>query len=144
MTNLPPIVVDTREQKPYKFYSQDVIRRKLDTGDYSVDGYENIIAVERKSLSDYLQSITHERRRFEREVERGSNMERFEVIIEASEQEVRDGDYYPDVPPLSAINTAKAWSRNDRYGVPFRWAGGRREAKASTIDKLTDWYEELR
>lgn len=144
MTDLPSIIIDTREQKPYKFYGQQVIRKKLNTGDYSVEGYEDLFAVERKSLPDYIQSISHERKRFEREIQRATDMEFFEVIIEASEQEVRDGDYYANVPPLSAINTARAWSRKDRYGIPFTWAGGRREAKSLTLDRLEDWHRELR
>lgn len=134
------IIIDTREQKPYSFYGMDVIHRKLDTGDYSIDGYEDVFTVERKSLDDYLQSITHERTRFEDEVERGSLMREFEVVIEADEQTVRDGDYYPNVAPLAAINTANAWE--DRYGTPFHWAKNRASAKALTLQKLQEWFED--
>lgn len=142
--NLPPIVIDTREKKNYNFYGHEVVFRKLDTGDYSIQGYEDLFAVERKSLPDYLQSISHERERFEREIQRGTDMAFFEVVIEASEEEVRNGEYYANVPPLSAINTAKAWSRSDRYNIPFTWAGGRREAKALVLSRLEDWHSKLR
>lgn len=135
------IVVDTREKKPYSFYGRDVVRKKMDTGDYSIEGYEDTFAIERKSLDDYLRSITHERERFEAEVQRGSAMEEFEVVIEASEEEVRQGNYYRDIPPLSAINTATAWSREDRYNVPFHWAGDRAKAKALSLSLLDDWAE---
>lgn len=133
------IIIDTREQLPYSFYGNDVIRKKLDTGDYSIEGFEDTFAVERKSLSDYLKSITHERDRFEREVKRGEKMEEFEVVIEATEEEVRQGNYYSNVAPLSAINTASAWE--DRYNVPFHWAKDRATSKALTMSLLDQWKE---
>jgi len=43
------LLVDTREKKPWKikgFYSK---RLKLDTGDYTIEGYEKIIRIERKA-----------------------------------------------------------------------------------------------
>ena len=135
------IVIDTRERKPYKFYGQDVVRKKLDTGDYSIEGFEDVFAVERKAKPDYLRSISHTRENFEHEVQRGSKMDEFEVVVEASEEEIRAGDYRAEVPPLSAINTAKAWSRSDRYDVPFTWAGSRAAGKALTLTKLKEWYE---
>lgn len=136
------IVIDTREKLPYSFYDQDVIRKKLDTGDYSIEGFEDTFAVERKSLSDYLGSITHDRDRFEREIQRGTEMAHFEVVIEADKETVKRGEYYPDVPPMSAINTAKAWSRPDRYDIPFHWAGDRKSAKALTMDLIRDWEQD--
>lgn len=140
--SMPPIVIDTREKKPYSFYDMNVVRRKMDTGDYSIEGFEDVFAIERKSLDDYLLSITHERDRFEREVERGSKMDEFEVVIESSESKVRAGNFRRDVAPLAAINTAKSWSRADNYAVRFVWAGGRSEAKARTLNKLQKWYGE--
>jgi len=135
------IVIDTREKLPYSFYDRDVVRKGLKTGDYSIEGYEHVFAVERKSLDDYLQSITHHRDRFEREVQRGAEMAEFEVVIEADEEEVRKGNYRRDVAPLAAINTASAWSRPDRYNVPFHWAKNRAAAKALTLTKLDQWAE---
>lgn len=138
--NLPPIIIDTREQKGYSFYGGDVIRKKLDTGDYSIEGYEDVFVTERKSLDDYLRSISHDRDRFKREVKRGSDMEEFTVIIEADEDYVRSGDYRREVAPMSAINTAEAWG--NRHDVEFIWAGTRSKAKAKTVDKLEEWYED--
>ena len=39
-------------------------RGKLDAGDYSVDGYENVVAVERKSLADFVHTVIHDFDRF--------------------------------------------------------------------------------
>jgi len=43
------VVVDTREQEPYAFESgcTEVVRRALPAGDYSVEGHEDSVAVER-------------------------------------------------------------------------------------------------
>ena len=50
------IVIDTREQTPWTFPKEkkpvETIRKKLDVGDYSVEGYEHLITIERKSLND--------------------------------------------------------------------------------------------
>jgi len=51
----PIIVVDTREQRAYTFPESrvgGVVQAALPAGDYSVQGFETQIAIERKSLSD--------------------------------------------------------------------------------------------
>jgi hypothetical protein len=61
------ILVDTREQYPYRFSGQQVhaVRRALPSGDYavSVDG-RLVAAVERKSLPDLVGSLTNGSLRF--------------------------------------------------------------------------------
>ena len=42
------IIIDTREQQPWTFEHYTTANRKLDTGDYSVEGLENLLAIERK------------------------------------------------------------------------------------------------
>lgn len=92
---LPRIIVDTREQTPWGFggftvrqKGQDIpveictVSRRLKTGDYSLEGYEDRIAIERKTVKDIVQTITHHRDRFVRELERGDELEQFVVIIE--------------------------------------------------------------
>lgn len=57
------LVIDTREQQPL-FSGRDDIpveHRVLHDGDYSVSGYETLIIVERKKLSDFLSYIGKER-----------------------------------------------------------------------------------
>lgn len=64
MTNYPDftIIVDTREQQPWKFKYQATASRKLDTGDYSIEGLENILCIERKkSVSEIANNITEKR-----------------------------------------------------------------------------------
>jgi ERCC4-type nuclease len=61
----PLIIVDTREQKPFRFSSRvETIVRKLQTGDYSLAGYEDIVTIERKSLADFTQTVTRDHDRW--------------------------------------------------------------------------------
>jgi hypothetical protein len=61
------ILVDTREQYPYRFTSQQVrtVKRALPCGDYgiSVDG-RFVAAVERKSLADLISSLSNGKLRY--------------------------------------------------------------------------------
>lgn len=56
------VIIDTREQQPWEFDRVAYANRKLDTGDYSVEGYENLLCVERKkSVSEIAINITEKR-----------------------------------------------------------------------------------
>jgi DNA excision repair protein ERCC-4 len=52
------VVVDTREQEPYGFDSESIasIRKALPAGDYSIEGFETRVAVERKSMAAHQKS----------------------------------------------------------------------------------------
>ncbi len=80
------IIVDTREQLPYKFnnYSVEIISQKLDTGDYSLFGLEDYISIERKMRNDFLLSITHDRERFFKELERMTSFKHRFIVVESS------------------------------------------------------------
>ena len=71
---LPVLVTDTREQRPLVFEHLDSIPETLQTGDYSIKGFIDCFSVERKSISDLLNSLTRERKRFEKELHRLSGI----------------------------------------------------------------------
>jgi hypothetical protein len=61
------ILVDAHERYPYKFDNQQAsaVRRALPCGDYAVEDDERVVAaVERKSLSDLISSLTSGRLRY--------------------------------------------------------------------------------
>jgi hypothetical protein len=72
------ITIDTREQKPIKLSNGKVISEKLDFGDYSCDG---ILAVERKSLSDLVSTLSSGFDRFNREIERAKLANGYIVVV---------------------------------------------------------------
>jgi ERCC4-type nuclease len=66
----PVIVVDSREQNALPFAHFPTECATLYTGDYSARGLEGSFCIERKSLADLAGSLTHDRDRFTRELER--------------------------------------------------------------------------
>ena len=56
------IIIDTREQQPWTFEHYTTASRKLDTGDYSIEGMEDIVCIERKkSINEVANNITESR-----------------------------------------------------------------------------------
>lgn len=75
------IIQDTREQMPLIFPEAAVEISTLQTGDYSLKGFEDKVCIERKSLADLLQSLGQERERFMREVHRMRAYEYAGIVI---------------------------------------------------------------
>ena len=67
------VAIDTREQKPYRFARSEV--KTLASGDYSIVGLEDRIAIERKTKEDAYSSLGQGRARFERELQRLSRFD---------------------------------------------------------------------
>jgi DNA excision repair protein ERCC-4 len=84
-------VVDTREQTPLNLFPMTEIRAGLQTGDYSLAGLERLIAVERKSPSDFLGCVGQDRERFDRELERIVAYRYRALVIECTYEELRSG-----------------------------------------------------
>lgn len=56
------VIIDTREQMPWEFGFHSTSKQKLDTGDYSIVGFESIFTIERKrSVSEIANNITESR-----------------------------------------------------------------------------------
>ena len=56
------IIIDTREQLPWEFGNNVTSKQKLDTGDYSIEGMEHLLTIERKqSVSEIANNITETR-----------------------------------------------------------------------------------
>jgi len=113
------IVCDTREQAPLDFspFGATVERSGLATGDYSVKGLEHLVAVERKSLPDLVGSLTRERERFERELQRGAGLRLFGVVVEGTMTELVHGQYRSRANPHAMLQSVAAMSV--RYRCPF-------------------------
>jgi len=78
------ILIDTREQAPFTFQGYDVDPEPatLPVGDYSLPGFEDRVAIERKSLEDLISCLMGSNRdRFERELYRGRHYDLFAVVV---------------------------------------------------------------
>jgi len=81
------IIVDTREQHPWNFDTMEKSVSKLDTGDYSLKGMEEIFCIERKgSVSEFANNITE--KRFKDVVERLSKIPHAFLLFEFDLEDV--------------------------------------------------------
>ncbi len=167
----PTVVVDTREQTPWIASARregrrillPVVRRALVSGDYTIEGYAGEIAIERKSLQDWIgtmfgatQNALGERatswERFRREVARavggvaptdGSEptpaLQRFMVVIEAGRDQVERHEYRSGVLPQSVLGRSD--SLYPDTGVPVFWLDNRDRAEHYAMWQLVRWWE---
>ena len=125
------IVIDTREQLPFIFSDEiETVTKALSVGDYSLLRYENLVSVERKSLADYISSLTHQRKRFFREIKRLADMPYSCVIVEASLMEIMQHRYRSGATPSSILGSTISIIVD--YSVPVYFCSDRQIALAFT------------
>jgi DNA excision repair protein ERCC-4 len=138
------ILIDTREQALFSFrgYEADPEPATLPTGDYSLPGFEDRAAIERKSIDDLISCLMgSNRERFEKELTRGRRYELFAIVIEAVLSDVSHGNYKSEMKPHAALQSIIAFQV--RYGVPFVWAGNRAGAEYYTYWLLSKYIREI-
>lgn len=123
-------IVDSREQSPLelKLHCGTILNSvsgSLPTGDYSVKGLEDEIAIERKSLNDLVSCCTGQRERFEKQLQRLLSYRSRAVIVEANWDHIEMRAYRGRTSPNVIIGTILKW---ELRGVPFVMAGDRRRA----------------
>jgi hypothetical protein len=76
------ILVDTREQQPLSFHETKTEKTTLNIGDYTSapPHYDNVF-VERKSLQDFISTMTGGTKRFEKEIEKAGLMGVYLVVM---------------------------------------------------------------
>jgi ERCC4-type nuclease len=124
----PAIVIDTREQRPYRF--EPFVLSTLDTGDYSVTGYEDRFAIERKSKEDLYSSLGQGRERFEREVARLGRLDYGAIVVESSLSGLLCPPGFTQMNPRAAVCSLLAWSV--KHGVQVFFADDRAHGQALT------------
>jgi DNA excision repair protein ERCC-4 len=148
------VAVDTREQLPYEFLSLradacdhhrplliPTERTTLLSGDYSIVGHADKIAIERKSLEDLYSTLGQGRERFTRELERLNVLEfgAF-VMVEAEWSTVlQSPPVHSQLNPKTVIRSVMRW----QFDFPHvRWwmMPGRRAAEAATYQLLRKYW----
>jgi ERCC4-type nuclease len=142
---IPPgfaLIFDTREQRPFFFRlpkDLPVIRTTLKAGDYSIKGFEKNIAIERKSLNDFLISIGKERERFKKELEILRGYEWAGLVIEASEKELFQPQIWSSMSPESIRGTLISIAV--KYHVHIYYNQNREECEQYILKILTYFYK---
>jgi ERCC4-type nuclease len=109
------IIQDTREKHPWSFASDHpVIKSKLDVGDYSVEGLEYILCIERKkSVNEFANNIVDDR--FTRELDRMDAYKYKFLVFEFSIDDILKYPIGSDIPK-------KLWSKlrvNGKYMMMY-------------------------
>ena len=120
--HLIPILIDDREKLPWALsvnqFSTD--RKRLVTGDYTIVGYEETVAIERKSLGDFVGTVIHDWIRFRKELKRLSSYDTAAIVVEANVEDVLSHKYDSEAAPLSVMGRAHGIFLD--HGVPvFFW-----------------------
>jgi len=81
------VIIDTREQIPWEFELHTTAKRKLDTGDYSIEGLEHLLCIERKrNVAEIANNITE--KRFKDVLERMSKIQYSFILFEFDLEDV--------------------------------------------------------
>lgn len=155
------VLIDQREQAPFAFQNiaSDAASgahpiaiptrsELLATGDYTIEGYANRLTIERKSVADFVGTLTAGRERFEAELERAAQMQAAFVVCEGDWDEVMWHVLQkPAIPgrrtvhPKTLTNSVIAWQL--RYPSIHWWfCSGRRMAEVITWRLLERFWNE--
>jgi ERCC4-type nuclease len=137
-TQLPTIVVDTREQTPLVFTRLASVAGTLQSGDYSFVGGEETFAIERKGIDDLVSCCMGcNRERFQRELHRLRGFRFKRLLIVGSRDEIENGGYRSKIKPLSVLATLAAVET--RYDIPVVFSGLEALA-AMLVESWAAWY----
>jgi ERCC4-type nuclease len=101
------VLVDTREQMPWCLLDNHPNwiggekRVALAACDYSVEGMQDVLAIERKSMPDAIRSITADRARFIRSCARLAQFRWKAILIEATYEDMKSP--YADIDGLETV-----------------------------------------
>jgi ERCC4-type nuclease len=143
----PVVLVDTREREPFPLHANHPNwiggerRVALKTGDYTVEGMETLLCLERKSLGDVVACTVANRRRFLAACRRLAQFPWKALLIEATLEDIKGGfesvDFPLGVHPNAVCGTLDAIEA--RFGIPVLYTSADRdlatEGAASWLSK---------
>lgn len=138
MSNLI-VIIDTREQLPYSFSSEIKTEiKELVSGDYSILGHEDKFSIERKSLDDYVKSISEDRDRFYREIKRLQKFNFAAIVVEGSLEDIHQHKYSsPEVTEEQVLGTTVSIILD--YKIPVLFCSDRQHA-IWIVEKFINMY----
>ncbi len=153
----PVILVDTREREPLALFANHrnwiggERRVALKSGDYTIEGMENLLALERKSLADMVMCTVTDRKRFLAVCGRLARLRWKAILVEATFEDIKRGfeafNIPSDVHPNAVCGTLDAIEA--KFGIPIIYTSAIRglvtERAASWLSKhFTYWWLEQR
>ena len=147
-------IVDTREKDPWMLRSASIGERtikKLDTGDYSIEGLESILCIERKkSVAEFAANSTE--KRFKDELNRMLPFKYRFIILEFSISQIIDYPVGSNIPKSRWSNIGirgpyimKFISEIQvNYGINVIFAGSTENAEYTAVNIMKRVYERER
>jgi len=151
----PFVLIDTREKEPFALHVNHpnwVLgerRETLKTGDYTVEGMESLLCLERKSLADLVACTVTYRQRFLAACARLARFRWKAILIEATLEDIKGGfgafDIPSEVHPNAVCGTLDAIEA--KFGIPVIYTSTSQnlatERAASWLSKhFTYWWLE--
>lgn len=116
------ILIDTREKTPWGFAETHFVttRKGLPAGDYSLPGLESRVALERKNLGDFVNTVIRDWLRFRKELVRLSGFDVAAIVVEANLSQIVEHQYESEAEPASVLGRMDAIFLE--HGIPvFLW-----------------------
>ncbi|MCL6546375.1 MAG: hypothetical protein K6T61_14205 [Bryobacteraceae bacterium] len=151
----PVVLVDSREREPLPLFENHPNwiggerRVALKTGDYTVEGMESLLALERKSLADLVACTVTHRKRFLAACSRLARLRWKAILVEATFEDIKGG-FEPfgiptEVHPNAVCGTFDAIEA--KFGIPIIYSSSIQdlatERAASWLSKhFTYWWLE--
>jgi DNA excision repair protein ERCC-4 len=134
---LIPVIVDTREQRPWPFAPElfAVKSAAAFAGDYILDVPHPVIAIERKSLGDFVGTVVHDWIRFRKELYRLAHYDAAVIAVECDLADIWEHRYESDAIPESIIGRANSCLVD--HGVPVVFWGDSAHAARMAARLLT-------
>ena len=140
----PVVLVDTRERTPWPLRASHPNwvggerRVALKTGDYTVEGMERLLCLERKSLTDLVACTVTCRRRFLTACGRLARFRWKAILIEAALEDIKSGFEVSDIP--SEVHPNAVCGMLDaveaRFGIPVIYTS---TAQALATERAASW-----
>lgn len=147
------VLVDTREQRAYTMTAIDELHRKrtvplhvplkvctIPAGDYSIDGYADQVAVERKTLADFLQSFGGNRDAEERKLAKLATMPVAWYMLEFTYRDLLLKHMPHSLVSRKALSRSIMSYQVKFTGVHWFFADCREVAESLTYRLLEKWW----
>lgn len=131
----PVVLIDCRERQPWELRAAHPNwiggerRVLLKTGDYSVEGMQDLLALERKSLADIVDCTVHQRERFISCCARLAGFRWKAILIEATCEDIKRGwdtaEIQSNVHPNAVVGLLDAIEA--KFGIPIILTSRHRE-----------------
>lgn len=140
------VIQDTHEQMPwsFEFYPEiEVVKKSLKTGDYTLQGMEDILTIDRKrNVGEISHNLGVEKTRFEKELTRMMDIKYSHIMCEFSIANVLEFPVNSGIPKNLWKNIKiggkyllkTLYEYQDKYGVTIHFCGNRDAAIARAVE----------